>query len=273
MSEHAGETPLGTPRTWVEFDDPGQEGQRMRCDLTWLTSRWTCIFGQGCCGIDADHPDNGCCTLGAHFTDDDDVQRVRAVAKRLGEDEWQLHPGSTRLTAWTEREDGARKTKVVDGGCIFLNRPGFPAGAGCALHQHAALEGVPPHTVKPDVCWQLPIRRTYRTVELPDETSYLEVSIGEYDRRGWGPGGHDLDWYCSGSPDAHVAADPVYVTERDGLVELMGAPAYAALVEHCEAHLALVDAIRAPSGRTSPQGRALLPLLVHPATLAADAKG
>ena len=116
-----------------------------------------------------------------------------------------MHPGRgrygekdpARLKAWTEKEDGARKTKVVDGACIFLNRPGFPAGAGCALHQHAVLTGRPPHEAKPDVCWQLPIRRSYRTVERPDDTSYLEVTIAEYDRRGWGPGGHDLDWYCS----------------------------------------------------------------------------
>ena len=55
------------------------------------------------------------------------------------------------------------------------------------------------------MCWQLPIRRTFRDVERQDGTSYTEVSIGEYDRRGWGPGGHDLDWYCSGNTEAHVA--------------------------------------------------------------------
>lgn len=259
------ETPLDAPRTWVEFADPADEGQRFRCDLTWLTSRWTCVFGTGCHGIDAELPDFGCCVLGAHFTNDDDVERVAAAAAELGPDEWQLRPeGRLKRSAWTEKEDGARKTRVVDGACIFLNRPGFPAGVGCALHQHAGLVGVEPHTVKPDVCWQLPIRRTYREVELPDGTEYLEVSIGEYDRRGWGPGGHDLDWYCSGSPDAHVAADPVYLTEGPGLIELMGRAGYDVLVQHCEAHLALVDAARARPG-----GRRLLPLLVHPATLAA----
>ena len=165
------ETPLDTARIWVEFTDPADTGQRFRCDLTWLTSSWTCIFGNGCQGIYADRPDDGCCTLGAHFTDDDDVKRVKKVVKELGEDEWQLHPGSTKLSAWTEKEDDALKTKVVDGACIFLNRPGFPAGAGCALHQHAVLTGKEPHTVKPDVCWQLPIRRTYRTVEMPDGSS------------------------------------------------------------------------------------------------------
>ena len=265
------ETDLATARTWVEFDDPAEEGQRFRCDLTWLTSSWTCIFGQGCHGIDAEHPDFGCCVLGAHFTDEDDVQRIQRAAEELGEDEWQLHPGSTERSAWTEEEDGELKTKVVDGACIFFNRPGFPAGAGCALHQHALLEEVEPHTLKPDVCWQLPIRRTYRDVELPDGTEYLEVSIGEYDRRGWGPGGHDLDWYCSGSPDAHVGADPVYVSERAGLIELMGEAGYAELADRCEAHLELVAAATSSTQgtRPSPEGRSLLPLLVHQATLEA----
>ena len=65
---------------------------------------------------------------------------------------------------------------------------------------------------KPDVCWQLPIRRTFREVERTDGTTYTEVTISEYDRRGWGAGGHDLDWYCSGNTEAHVGAEPVYVS-------------------------------------------------------------
>jgi hypothetical protein len=269
------ETPLDIPRTWAEFTDPSNSGQRFRVDLTWLTSSWTCIFGSGCRGIYADRPDDGCCTLGAHFTDDEDVERVHAVVAELGEDEWQHHPGRgrrgakdpSRLSAWTEMEDGARKTKVVDGACIFLNRPGFPAGAGCALHQHAVLTGTPPHEAKPDVCWQLPIRRSYRTVEQPDDTSYLEVTIAEYDRRGWGPGGHDLDWYCSSNTEAHVGAEPVYRSNRAELVALMGAPAYAALVVRCEAHLDTVKRARSAGART------LIPLLVHPATVEAGTVG
>lgn len=104
--------------------------------------------------------------------------------------------------------------------------------------------GEAPHTVKPDVCWQLPIRRSYRTVEMPDDTSYLEVSIGEFDRRGWGPGGHDLDWYCSGNPEAHVGREPVYRSAEGELRELMGDLAYDELVIRCEAHLATVRAAR-----------------------------
>jgi hypothetical protein len=263
------EVPLDIPRIWVEFTDPGDDGQRFRCDLTWLTSSWMCIFGNGCQGIYADRPDDGCCTLGAHFTEDADYERVAAVVEDLGPDEWQyrdraLRRGRVHKDAWTEPEDGATKTRVVDGACIFLNRPGFPAGAGCALHQHAVLRGLPPTSLKPEVCWQLPIRRAYRTVERPDETSYLEVTITEYDRRGWGPGGHDLDWYCSGNPEAHVGREPVYRSCRDELLELMGEPAYAQLVLRCEAHLRAVTAARRIGNRK------LLPLLVHPATLAAQ---
>jgi len=262
------ETELDIARTWVEFVDPATAGdeqqQVFRCDLTWLTSSWTCIYGNGCQGIYADRPDDGCCTLGAHFTEKADRKRVAAAVPELTAETWQLHAEGTGPLGWHEKEDGARKTRVVDGACIFLNRPGFPAGDGCALHQLAVRTGREPLALKPEVCWQLPIRRTYRTVERPDGTSYLEASIGEYDRRGWGPGGHDLDWYCSSNPQAHVGTDPVYVSNAAQLRELMGGAAYDELAAFCAAHLALVAAAR-ESGR-----RRLLPLVVHPATLAAQ---
>ena len=280
------EVSLDIPRTWIEFVDPlrpepaetpedledGEEAeeadlpQRFRCDITWLTSSWTCIYGSGCSGIYADRPHDGCCTLGAHFTDDEDIERVEATVKRLTAETWQFREeGRKRNGGWTELEDGELKTRVVDGACIFLNRPGFPTGDGCSLHQEALRSGLAPHTVKPDVCWQLPIRRSYRKVKRPDGTRYLETTIAEYDRRGWGPGGHDLDWYCSGNSEAHVGREPVFRSNEGELRELMGDAAYDELATHCVAHLAVVKAAR------SNGGRALLPLLVHPATLAAEA--
>ena len=231
------EVDLVFPRAWVEFQDPDDETQVFKCDLTWLTSMWTCIFGTGCQGIYADRPDDGCCTLGAHFSDKDDEKRVKKWAKKLDPEHWQFHDEGRRNGIVETDEDGDRKTRVHEGACIFLNRPGFPGGYGCALHGLALRHDTHFVETKPDVCWQLPIRRTFREVELPDGTEYTEVSIGEYDRRGWGPGGHDLDWYCSGNTEAHVALEPVFVTHEAELVELMGREAYAELVRHCEAHV------------------------------------
>ena len=122
------------PRAWVEFQDPADESQVFRCDLTWLTSNWMCIFGQGCKGIYASRPLDGCCTLGAHFSDKDDEKRVKKFVKMLEPEHWQFH-AEGRKGGWIETdEDGDRKTAVHEGACIFLNRPGFEGGEGCALH-------------------------------------------------------------------------------------------------------------------------------------------
>ncbi len=236
------EVKLPFPRAFAEFVDPDDTDQIFRCDLTWLTSRWSCIFGQGCPGIYADRPADGCCTLGAHFADEDDERRVALAAQQLTGSQWQ-YQRDAEAGGWVEFEDPdqvgegeqpGRKTRVVDGACIFLNRPGWAAGEGCALHLLALSQGREVVETKPDVCWQLPIRRQFRTVTRTDDTTYTEVSIGEYGRDGWGPGGHDLDWYCTSNTDAHLGRRPVYLENRAELVALMGRPAYAIVAELCE---------------------------------------
>src|SRR4029079_5962969 len=133
------EVDLDFPRAWVEFVDPADDAQVFRCDLTWLTSSWTCIFGRGCAGIYADRPDDGCCTLGAHFSDEDDETRVGEAVTRLAPDVWQHMPVAVNgapvaLEDWTDTtEEDQRTTRVVDGACVFLNRPGFAGGPGRAL--------------------------------------------------------------------------------------------------------------------------------------------
>lgn len=240
------EVELGFPRTWVEFANPDDADEVFRCDLTWLTSRWTCIFGSGCAGIYATSPEAGCCTLGAHFADADDEARVASAVDRLTPAHWYRHPDGPQplppaddARAWTEvDDDGDRKTRALDGACVFHNPRGFAGGYGCALHGLALEEGEEPLALKPDVCWQLPLRRQFRDVERGDGTSYSEVQIGEYVRAGWGPGGHDLDWYCSSNTEAHVGSEPVYVGNRAELVALMGEAGYAELQRQCEDHLA-----------------------------------
>jgi hypothetical protein len=241
------EVDLVFPRAWLEFVDPADGDQVFRCDLTWLTSNWTCIFGNGCQGIYETSPEAGCCTLGAHFSDADDEERVAGWVDKLDDSLWERRheavnkKGAVARKKWTELEDGERKTKVVESAtgpaCIFHNSRDFEGGYGCALHALALREGVHFVETKPDVCWQLPIRRTFRDVERIDGTSYSEISIGEYDRRGWGPGGHDLDWYCSGNTEAHVGAEPVYLSNATELIALMGQPAYDMLAAACETHL------------------------------------
>ncbi len=241
------EVPLDFAREWVEFPDPADPHHVVRADLTWLSSAWTCVFGRGCAGVVEGRPDDGCCSHGAFFTDEDDLARVTAAVADLPDEDWQLAP--VGRGAWTEEdwaeegqapdEGGVRslRTRLVDGACVFLNRPGFPGGTGCALHRMALREGLHPLTTKPDVCWQLPVRREQEHVDRPDGTRMLMTTIGEFDRRGWGPGGHDLHWWCTSSPEAHVAAEPLYRSYAAELTALMGDTAYAELCRLCDARL------------------------------------
>ena len=44
-------------REWVEFYDPDNPEHLIAADLTWLLSRWTCVFGTPACqGTVADVP-------------------------------------------------------------------------------------------------------------------------------------------------------------------------------------------------------------------------
>ncbi len=233
------EVGLDVTRAWVEFPDPADDEQVFRCDLTWLTSRWNCLFGNGCQGITPGRAADGCCTLGAHFSDEEDEQRVAGHVARLTPETWQFHDVGTGALGWTEvNDEGERQTRRWQGACIFNNRAGFEGGAGCALHTLALREGREPLETKPDVCWQVPIRRSYEWVELPDGEEVLYVTVGEYDRRGWGSGGHDLHWWCTSAPSAHGAGQPVYESYRAELTELMGKPGYDRLAELCAERLA-----------------------------------
>jgi len=228
---------LNFPRQFIEFVDPEDEAQIFRCDLTWLLSRWTCIYGSGCKGIVKGRKDDGCCTHGAHYSDKDDEKRVKKFAKELTAEEWQFRKQGLD-GGISEIEDGKRKTRRHKGACIFLNRPGFAAGAGCALHLHALNVGLHPLETKPDVCWQLPVRRSYDRVTRTDDTKVLVTTIGEYDRRSWGAGGHDLVWWCTGATEAHVAADRLYITYGPELIALMGQASYDVLAQICTDALA-----------------------------------
>ncbi len=258
------EVSAGFARDWVEFTDPEDDEQIYKCDLTWLTSNWTCVYGDGCKGVFKDQPNSGCCTEGAMYSDDEDELRVIKAAKRLTPDMWQFYDEAHKKGKFEISEvdeDKERKTRTVNGSCIFLNRKGEFGTFGCVLHHLALKEGSHFLDVKPDVCWQLPIRRSFEVREV-GEREYAVTVIGEYERLAWGDGGEDFDWYCSSDSDAHVGKEPVYLSNSAELKALMGENNYAILKEICDKRMEGIALAKAKS----------LPLFViqHPATVAAS---
>jgi hypothetical protein len=212
----------------VAFEDD-DEDRTWVFDVTFLLSRWRCVYGCGCQGVaEAPAPElaRGCCSFGAHYVDDDDRRRVEALADRLGPGDWQLRDVGRREGVTEVEEDGGVRTRLHDGACVLLNRPGFPGGPGCALHRAALERGARPMDWKPDVCWQLPLRR----VDSTDEVGHVTSTVREWKRRDWGDGGEDFAWWCTEAPEAFTGGAPVLVEMHDELVALVGAPVVERLV-------------------------------------------
>jgi len=259
-------------RDWVEFRNPDNSEEIFKCDITWLTSYWQCIYGNGCCGIDADKPDAGCCSDGAYYTNKMDEERVLKSARKLTKSEWQFYDqardrSKKNLNISEIGLDKDRKTRKIDDSCIFLNRvgyeaPGYIGKFGCALHHLASKEGLHPMYTKPDICWQLPLRRSWE-VRDEGEKEITVVVIGEYERSAWGEGGADLDWYCTSNSEAHVGKIPVYQSNKTELIKMMGKTGYLELEKLCDSRMAAIAATK------KAQKRRELPLFViHPATRA-----
>lgn len=214
---------------YVSFEDASEE-RTWVFDLTFLTSPWRCIFGHGCPGVlTAPTPEleQGCCSYGAHLVDDHDAATVRTAAARLTPSQWQHRAVATRRGGpLRTTKDGATVTRLTDGACIFLNGPDWPGGAGCALHRGALEAGERPLDWKPDVCWQLPLRR----VDHKEDSGHVTTTLREWKRRDWGAGGSDFHWWCTDAPDAFDGHQPVYLELRDEIIELVGQWAYDRVV-------------------------------------------
>lgn len=231
------EAPEGA-HEWMSFPDPDDE-RTWLFDVTFLESNWTCIFGRGCQGVmtgPAPELVQGCCSYGAHFTGAKDARRVENAAATLTPEQWQFwrqgqprDGGRPRVVK--RSRSGDLSTRLVKDACIFLNRPDFPGGAGCALHRAAMDRGVPHLELKPDVCWQLPLRRED---EVADD-GYVTSVIRQWDRRDWGPGGDEFHWWCTEDPEAFVGSRPVYEELADELIALSGRKIYKRLVRYLQA--------------------------------------
>ena len=187
---------------WLSFEDTKRERTWM-FDVTFLESNWTCIFGNGCQGVlTGASPElvQGCCSYGAHFTDAKDQRRVEKAATRLTDDQWQF------------------KAKGK-------NRPDFHRGPGCALHVMAIDNKESYIPLKPEVCWQLPLRRDD---EVQDD-GHVITRISQWDRRDWGPGGAEFHWWCTESASAFVGKTRVVDSMHDELVAMVGESVYGRL--------------------------------------------
>ncbi|QPK83462.1 hypothetical protein G7Y29_01185 [Corynebacterium qintianiae] len=244
------------PREWFEFIHPEDPKHYITVDLTWLESTWSCRFGTSeCHGIDESLPVAGCCIHGAYLSDEKDRDDLYNAVAEMPAQFWQLRPAGvdpyieaadpTALEPWLEWDEGEEepslKTTRVDGACIFANRADAETGPGCALHQWAVAEGRSVIGSKPEVCWQVPFSREDEWEERSDGEEILRTTIGEYDRRQWGGGGEDFDWWCTGDSNCHSGSGgtPVWKSMKDELSALIGDAAYRVVEKHCSARATL----------------------------------
>jgi len=218
---------------WVSFEDP-DEDRTWVIDATFLLSSWTCIYGHGCKGVleeDTTHLAQGCCSYGAHFLDEGDVATVQSAAARLTKEQWQFRKeGKKNGILDKDPDSGDPTTRVVEDACIFLNRPGFAKGPGCALHVGAMEAGERPMDWKPDVCWQLPLRLE----EHKDTNGHITSTLREWKRRDWGDAGHDFHWWCTSEPDAFVGHTAVYESLKDEIEAIVEPHIYPLIVRALE---------------------------------------
>jgi hypothetical protein len=143
------------------------------------------------------------------------------LAEVLDASLWQYHQAGRRDGVIVEVPHGAgtrRNTRVVDGACVFLNRPGFDGGMGCALHLAAVAEGESPLEWKPSVCWQLPLR-----VDWSDRGDGGEVAVVRRWRRDdWGDEGDAMAWVCTEVPETYTGDRPVIDSLADELATITG---------------------------------------------------
>lgn len=235
----------GPTREWATFTDPADPDTPLVVDVTFLTSHWECIFGRGCQGVltePAPELGEGCCSYGAHFTDPADRRRTEREARRLRDDEWQF-AAEGRRHGVVARVGNDERTRVFKGACIFLNRPGFARGPGCAFHLAAERRGVHFSELKPEICWQLPLRR----VPATDDDGHEVTRLTEFGREGWGEGGEEFAWWCTEAPEAFRGRRPVYRSQERELRAMLGDGLYAEVARYLDARLGARERVRHPS--------------------------
>lgn len=210
------------------FEEIRDGATTWRFERDFLTSNWTCVWGNGCQGIlpeRADHLGQGCCSIGAGLDEGDESRAIGALAAMIPLELFEQHAAAEAGGIY--RDDDRTHTRVVDGACIFFNRPGFPGGTGCALHLAAVAEGEPVTDWKPSVCWQLPLRVEW----APDaDAGGAEIAtVRRWTRTDWGEQGRTMAWCCTEEPEPYVGDRPVVDSLADELEAITGAEVFVEL--------------------------------------------
>ena len=236
------------PERFEEFVDP-VDGTRWRVDMGFLASGWTCIWGDGCQGILAEPaPDlqQGCCSVGAELLDEQEAMLITALAASIEPERFEYADRAREHGIF--RDDRRDHTALVDGACIFFNRPGFEGGVDCALHLQALADGERPLDVKPAVCWQLPLK----VDDGPDGGRTLR----RWRRADWGDDA-DLAWCCTEEPDAYRSGAPTAVQLGDEIRALVGPEVAVMIGDRIDAQPSAspgaVDDADSSSGSSSPR--------------------
>ena len=197
-----------------------------RFDTAFLKSNWTCIWGRGCQGIlpePAEHLGQGCCSIGADLDGEEEAMTIGALATTLEPSRFEHHAQAHEGGVFAD--ESRSSTRVVDGACIFLNRPGFTGGAGCALHLEAVHSGESPTVWKPSVCWQLPVKVDWE----PGQGDTEVATVRGWERRDWGAEGETMAWCCTEGDRAYVGEAPVVESLAEELEAVVGPTVYVEL--------------------------------------------
>ena len=180
--------------------------------MTFLSSSWQCIYGSGCQGVlTAPAPERmeGCCSYGAHFTDEADAQRVAAAAETLTPEQWQFRAKGRRKAGVLKRGHEGDDHDPARGGRLHLLEPPGPSRRRrlCPAPRRArARRPAARAQTRRLLAAAAPARGHRRRGRSRDErTRGME-------RRHWGEGGAQFAWWCTEAPEAFGARDPVYVT-------------------------------------------------------------
>jgi hypothetical protein len=210
----------------VDAEEIVDGGTRWRFDRTFLQSNWTCIWGRGCHGIlpePAEHLGQGCCSIGADLDGEGEAMNIAALAATLDSTRFEHHAEAAAGGVFADATRSS--TRMVDGACIFLNRPGFAGGAGCALHLEAVHAGESPVDWKPSVCWQLPIKVDWE----PGEGDTEVATVRRWERSDWGAEGETMAWCCTEGDRAYVGREPVVDSLGEELQAIVGPTVYVEL--------------------------------------------